>query len=102
MEKTTTNIIYLYNNITECIENYDGEINEHTWLCIETGFQHMNGEVFEVSIKQADFEDRNMYHLQELIALDDSIETLEKGVIRYYPIVSKVSPIIDDWFKYNK
>ena len=102
MEKTTKNIIYLYNSIVDCVENFDGTIDEHSWLCIEIGYQPKGGEVFDVSIKQADFEDRNMYHLQELIALDDSIETLEKGIIRYYPIVSKVSPIIDDWFKNNK
>lgn len=102
MEKTTTNIIYLYNNITECIENYDGEINEHTWLCIETGFQHMNGEVFEISIKQADFEDRNMWSMVGLTMLDDDFGTLEKGIVRYLPVVSKVSQVIDEWFKYNK
>ena len=102
MEKTTTKIIYLYNIIAECVEKYDGEINEHTWLCIETGFQHMNGEVFEVSIKQADFKDRNMWCLCGLVELDDSVETLAQGIVRYIPIVSKVSQVIDEWFKYNK
>lgn len=102
MEKTTANIIYLYNNIEECVKRYEGEFDEHTWLCIETTFQHRVGEVFQVSIKKADFGNRNMWSLRGLVELDDNLETLGEGIVRNIPIVSKVSQVIDEWFSYNK
>lgn len=101
MEKTTANIIYLYNNIEECVKKYEGTIDEHTWLCIETAFQPKVGEVFEVSIKQADLEDRNMWNMVGLVEVDYSPETLEEGKLQFLPIVSKISQVMDEWFRYN-
>jgi hypothetical protein len=95
MKATTTNILYLYNNIVECVESFKGNIDEHSWLCIETGFQPKVGEVFEVSIKQADFCDGNMWCLNNLIDCD-----YETG--NYIVKVSKIAPVIDDWFRWNK
>ncbi len=101
MEKTTRNIIYLYNNIEEAVLDCKENIDDETYMIIGTKFVHLEGELFDITIKQAKFPDeKNMYRLRDFITLDE--EALLEGEIQYYPNVEKVAPIIDEWFKWNK
>ena len=80
-----------------CKENIDDE----TYMVIGTEFEHLSGEVFNVTILQAQFPHlKNMYRLRDFVVLDE--EALLEGNIQYYPDVAKVAKIIDEWFQWNK
>ena len=102
MEKTTRNIIYLYNCITEAVRDCKENVDHETCIVIGTKFVPMSGEIFDVTIKQSRFLDKNMYRVNDFAELDTDIETLKKGIVQYLPIASKVAPIVDEWFKWNK
>ena len=101
MEKTTRNIIYLYNNIAETVLACKGNIDEETFMVIGTTFVPNFGEVFDVTIQQAQFPHlKNMYRLRDFVVLDE--EALLEGIEQYVPDPAKVAPIIDEWFQWNK
>lgn len=101
MEKTTRNIIYLYNNIAETVLACKGNIDEETFMVIGTTFVPKFGEVFNVTIQQAQFPHlKNMYRLRDFVVLDE--EALLEGIEQYVPDPVKVAPIIDEWFQWNK
>ena len=102
MEKTTRNIICLYNSIAGAVRDCKENVDDETCMVIGTEFVPTLGETFNITIKKSRFLDKNMYRLNDFVELDTDIETLEKGIVQYLPIVSKVAPIIDEWFKWNK
>ena len=101
MEKTTRNIIYLYNSIEETVLNCKENIDDETYMVIGTTFVPKFGEVFDVAIQQAQIPHlKNMYRLRDFVVLDE--EALLEGKVQYVPDPAKVEPIINEWFQWNK
>ena len=107
MTPNAKNTIQLYWAINNCIETFFKENPDANpkdyYLSIEKGTywsKKETGQAFDVTLVHKS--EADIFNMPCLDGLYEDIVDQDNGDVVAQPILDKVSPIIDDWFRYNK